>query len=153
MTENSLLLICPDPEIAGALVRLIDPTTRATLSLAISVEGAINHPEFLSFGVIVLFSEGGGARDESDLLMRSLSVAGSAVPVIVLSPQYDVAQALVCFRMGVTDYLGMREHHDVLACVVAETLSARVVAGAELFGNRVLGRPEISRPRSLVKGT
>ena len=68
----------------------------------------------------------------------------SRTPVVAVSGRYDEAQALTCFRMGVTDYLSLSDHRDVIPAVDGTMIAER---GAEVQDRRVRGgKTSRSRP-------
>lgn len=151
MTGKSLLLICRGPRTARSIARLLDPTMRAGLRMVKTVESAMALPELPDFGVVLVFIKASERLDEPDLLVRTLSAEDKSVPVIMLSPSYDESQALMAFELGVTDYLGLHEHSDVVASVVGATLRARQAPLGGRGAQRSGGSPNLAGTRVALK--
>lgn len=62
------------------------------------------------------------SREGVDAALWARSKASHLAPLVVLSDHYDEAEATTFFRMGVTDYLGVSDHADRLAGLVAVLL-------------------------------
>ena len=56
--------------------------------------------------------------DGLDRLLWLCSTARKAIPLIALSAVYDETEALTLFRMGVTDYLSLKEHREAIPAVI-----------------------------------
>lgn len=77
-------------------------------------------------GVILVTLDGFHSLADVGEVLWSCSVAGRTVPVVVLSEQYNEAEALTLFRMGVTDYLGIDEHLGKLMHVIESLIGTGI---------------------------
>ncbi len=69
--------------------------------------------------------EPSGSDDLATLLWKN-SIQGRRASVMIVSADYQVAEATHLFRLGVDEYVSQADHHDVLGAV----LSAHSPAGA-----------------------
>jgi hypothetical protein len=66
------------------------------------------------FSLALVHVEGPSELGAADQLLWSCSLARRPTPVVAVSAAYREPLALVLFRMGVTDYLGLAEHRGRL---------------------------------------
>jgi hypothetical protein len=72
--------------------------------------------------LIVAYLQEGEGLGAVDAALWARSLAQTSVPLVVVRDVYDEAEALTAFRMGVSEYLGLREHRGRVVAIVAELL-------------------------------
>jgi len=125
MTEKVILLIGGEADRAGPIARELERACDRRVEW-VAVHDGVCRPGGTDGCALVLFWL--ERPDDYDPLVETLwrcSTSPTPVPLVALSQRYDEAQALACFRIGVTDYLSLADHLDVLPDVVGTLLAGQ----------------------------
>ena len=123
MTEKTVLFICHEPVVAERLARDLQGSGETLVRCVAAVEHATSFGGLDEFGLILFYLGGSDDRDRVDELLWVRSTARRPVPVVALSDRYDETEALTFFRMGVSDYLSLIDHRELLPSVVDRLFS------------------------------
>ena len=125
MTKNVILMIGREPGSTDDLVRDLEWTCQIRVQTIEKIGDAIALGGLDGFAVILVWSDGSGDCEELIVLLSSLSTTKRTAPVVVLSAFYDEGEAMTCFRMGVTDYLSLHDHREVVPTIVEKLIAGR----------------------------
>jgi DNA-binding response OmpR family regulator len=125
MAQRTVVLICPDVERAEwvrqslAAVGVDDVERFPRAEDLGDVLGDTGH------GLMLYYRMDGEGLSGIDAALWSQTTSDRGAPLIVLSDRYEASEALTLFQMGVTDYLGVREHQDHFARLTARLLGVK----------------------------
>lgn len=125
MGQRTVVLICSDPERAEwvrqslAAVGVDDVERFSRAEDLGDVLGDTGH------GLMLYFRMDGEGLNGIDAALWSQTTSHRGAPLVVLSDRYEASEALTLFQMGVTDYLGVREHQDQFARLTTRLLGIK----------------------------
>ncbi len=133
MTDQAILVVCQEPDLARSLCQNLEKTCGIGVSLFASVSEVMTFRALDGFALALVCLNGHGDLKQLGDLLLKCSRAGRALPVIIVSDVYDEAEGLTCFQMGVTDYLSWQDHREALADLVGRLILPQS-GGAEAGG-------------------
>ena len=146
MTHKSVLLIGVDSEPLRHLEALLAATGAFNLALLTGNDDAAALDTAPEPALIITYLQDGEGLGAVDAALWARSLAQTSVPLVVVRAAYDQAEALTAFRMGVSEYLGLREHGDRFVAIIADLLQVKVeerVADEPLESSRAV-EPEFA---------
>jgi hypothetical protein len=120
MAEQRVLVVCDDRREFEWICRELSISGVRPVCGVADVDDLAPIVDDLGVGLVLVVR---GRANGTSAVARALwqvSRSRRPVPVAVLAEAYDGAEALVCFQMGVADYLGRAEHRARLGPVAAE---------------------------------
>lgn len=153
MVKSTVLMVTGDASLVGAVRRELKDLGGTRIDVATTVEDACEVLGKLRPRLILLDrARRRNGYDAMDRLLWATSKLPHGVPVVVVADQYRVEQALMCYRMGVADYISRSEHYDSLATVLAAYLTSSVSDTPESVDSVSTASPapstKKSKPRS-----
>ena len=119
MTTDALLIVGDESARTGSILRELTSLDGLEVRHVGPVEDARDHlDEGLPTPVVVVPGSRDNAPRVAGLIGRCLDQQG-LWPVVVVTDVYDQDEALMYFRLGATDYLGLNDHRDRVASVIA----------------------------------
>lgn len=122
MADSRLVVVCETPRQFDRVCALLAPAMPGLVLGVTEVDDLADVLEDTQIGLVMTMLGGEADHRTVSRVLWHCSRARRAVPVVAIADRYREDEALVCFQMGVTDYLGLAEHHDWVADVVARVV-------------------------------
>jgi len=145
MYGSTVLLIARDPAVAELIEGESDSFEGMSTQWAEEGDEVCSQPLEEDISLIVVQLDDTMDVDGVARLLWLASTARPPIPVIVLSEIYDVDEALMLFRLGVTDYLSLSDHRDSVPRLVS-AVARRSPLGIAFSVEEIVA-PSPSRPR------
>jgi DNA-binding response OmpR family regulator len=126
MAQTTVRLICDDDVRARWVRRKVEEAGIAHVDRLTTAEVIRAGSEPCKYDLTIYYLAGGEGFVGVDAALWGRSTSRRSSPIVALSDRYDEDSAVTLFRMGVTEYLGVEEHRDRIADVIAGLTSRRV---------------------------
>lgn len=125
MTENVLLLICRDPDRAEPIARDLERACDRRVEWAATPEGWDVTGELDRCALVFFWLDRADDCESLGAVLQTGATSRRPVPVVAVAERYDERQALTCFRLGVTDYLSLKDHREALPAVIGKLIAGQ----------------------------